>query len=54
MAGTEGVIETGWSGSSPYGLNVKKKPAIQRSRTKHSGQEGEQVQRTPWKWNLVY
>lgn len=45
----EVAIEIGWSGSSPCGLNVKKKPAIQSSRAKHSGQEGEQVQKAPWK-----
>ena len=27
MTGGEGVIEIGWPGRSPCGLNVKKKPA---------------------------
>lgn len=35
------VIDIGWSGRSPSGLNVKKKPAIQRS-----GQKGQQVKDT--------
>lgn len=32
VSGRERVIEIGWSGRSPCSLNVKKKPAIQRSR----------------------